>query len=510
MGEQGWKRISAVLKYVSVVVAALYLGAYVGIALLRIRYPYAIEWLEGLILDTISRSALGHKIFQEPSVDFVPHVYTPLYYYVSAQVSKVFGFTFLSARSVSFVSSLGCFGTIYMLVKKETHNSLCAFLSCCLFAATFKASSTWFDTAKPDSLFLFLVLLAVLLMRQKGSWIKVLSSGLLMALAYLCKQTALVISLPMMFYFVLCGWRRFLLFAGATLGGIALSQVGLDWYYDGWYSYYTWDMPNRMAIFFPKQFIKFWTYDLLQVLPVACIAAVCYALFFVKDRSTGKESDFFFCFIALGMVAGACSSRSYGSNANALLPAYAALSILCGIAADRVCTMSESMPAPLGSKMLSFVYVLWLMQFASLAYDPARFVPTNADLVAGQKIVRELAEIRGDTYIPDHSYLSVLAGKKGHVSGFALFLMTHYGTAPVSDELVRQVKGAIRHQRFAAIVTDGSLSVGEAELNEFYEREKPVFDNEEVFWPVSEFKMRPRWIYIPRSRSRHDPTSGNH
>ena len=49
------------------------------VGLSRIGYPYELEWMEGGSLQNVQRVVGGESIYVEPSIDFVPFLYTPLY-----------------------------------------------------------------------------------------------------------------------------------------------------------------------------------------------------------------------------------------------------------------------------------------------------------------------------------------------------------------------------------------------------------------------------------------------
>ncbi len=128
--------------------ALLFPAAYLGVAVLRLSYPFELEWLEGGCLDHVGRVLDGKKLYGPPSLEFVPFIYTPLYYYVAALVAGIVGFGFLPLRLVSFAASLGCLGCIYLVVRRETLDRFPAVLAACLFAATYRASGGWLDLAR--------------------------------------------------------------------------------------------------------------------------------------------------------------------------------------------------------------------------------------------------------------------------------------------------------------------------------------------------------------------------
>jgi hypothetical protein len=116
-------------------VAALYLAAYVGVGLARIGYPYELEWFEGTSVDLVRRILAGQSIYVRPSIDFIPHIYTPLYFHVSAELAKWTGVGFFPLRLVSFVSSIGCFALLFALARRESGSAACGLFAAGFFAA---------------------------------------------------------------------------------------------------------------------------------------------------------------------------------------------------------------------------------------------------------------------------------------------------------------------------------------------------------------------------------------
>ena len=135
MGKRLLRIFSTLLKYTALGGAIFYIVVYILIALTRMTYPYQLEWMEGGSVDHVRRILTGHQLYGKPSLSFTPYIYTPLYFYVSAMVTKVIGIGFVPLRFVSFVSSLGCFMMIFLFVKRETRCILCSLLSVGFFAA---------------------------------------------------------------------------------------------------------------------------------------------------------------------------------------------------------------------------------------------------------------------------------------------------------------------------------------------------------------------------------------
>ena len=101
---------------VSIGAAVIQFARFLFIALSRVAYPFSLEWMEGGSLVQVSRILNGKLIYVRPSFDFIPQIYPPLYFYVSALVSEILGNSFLPLRFVSILATLGTILLIFVFV----------------------------------------------------------------------------------------------------------------------------------------------------------------------------------------------------------------------------------------------------------------------------------------------------------------------------------------------------------------------------------------------------------
>src|SRR5262245_26784484 len=123
--------------WVAIALGVAYVVTYVAIALMRMGYPFELEWMEGSTLGHVDRLLHGQPLYPKPGIDFTPFIYPPLYFTVASWVAKLVGEGFPALRLVSFVASLGCFALIYAYVRAAGGGRGPALLAGCLFAATF-------------------------------------------------------------------------------------------------------------------------------------------------------------------------------------------------------------------------------------------------------------------------------------------------------------------------------------------------------------------------------------
>ena len=484
------------LRYLLLSVAICFLAIYLILAFLRIRYPFELEWMEGACVDHVVRILSGERLYVSPSLDFIPFMYTPLYFYLSAAVSSIIGVDFLPLRLVSFVSSLGSFFLIFLFVKKETGSGFWAMVSSSLFAAAFRISGAWFDIARADSLFLVLILAGLYLIRFKDSSRSYLLAGMLFSLSFLTKQTALIISLPIMLYCVLSDRRRSVYFIGTVVVIIVASTYILNYIHDGWYAYYVSELPRGKPIV-GSIFASFWTKDIILVLPVAFILSLFYVL--VQLRDPEKKSRLFYLLMPIAMLGGAWVTRlRLGSYDNVLMPAYAALSILFGLGAYEAFQRIRSGSTNKRRLMEVAAYAVCIIQFLTLAYNPQRQVPGQADVEAGHVLIATMSQIPGEVLMPYHSFLPTLAGKKSHAHHQAISDIMVGDDGPIKDKLYDEITQAIGEQRFAALIFDSPWFP--KLTDKYYEPERMLFDHADVFWTVTGMRTNPQIIYVPRTK----------
>jgi 4-amino-4-deoxy-L-arabinose transferase-like glycosyltransferase len=475
--------------------AILFIVVYLILAFLRMGYPFELEWIEGGSVDHVIRILSGQKLYVPPSLEFVPFIYTPLYFYLSAVLSKIVGIGFLPLRLLSFISSLGCFFIIFLMVKKETGSNFSGILASSLFAATFRISGAWFDIARADSLFLFFLLAGLYLIKFSDSAKSYIFAGVLVSLSFLTKQIALMISLPIMVFCVLSNIRRSVYFIGTTLAMVVLSTYIFNWLHDGWYSYYVFQVPKQHSGILESMFVKFWTKDIILPLSIASTMSIFYI--FTQFWSSNKKNCLFYTLMPLAMIGGAWLSRLHlGGYNNVLFPAYAALSILFGLGIHAAFQFIQSASENKRIFMEIFIYLVCILQFLGLTYDPRAQVPTQRDLEAGRSFINTMAQMPGDILVPYHGYLPTLAGKRSYAHDAAITDIIRAGDCPAKTKLIDQINQAITERRFNAIILDTHWF--QDLTDKHYTQERAVFTSPDVFWPVTGLRTRPQLVYVPK------------
>jgi 4-amino-4-deoxy-L-arabinose transferase-like glycosyltransferase len=501
--------LSLLLRYALGVSAVVFLFAYGYVVLQRVSYPFELEWMEGAMVDHVARILDSQPLYAAPSVSFIPFVYPPLFFYVSAAVANLVGLSFVPLRLVSIVSSLGCFVLIYFFVKREGSVSLPAFFAAALYAATYKLCDTYFDIGRADSLFLFLLLMSAYVLRSATTTAKLVISGILLSLAYFTKQSALVAALPLSAYSIwtIASWRRWI-FPVTIFTIVGSTSLLLNATTEGWFRYYVFDLPSQAplrAIGIPS----FWRRDILSPLPITFGCAILFLLYQLKER---RKEAYFYLALFLGLICCSWLPRMIvGGWVNNNMPAYAAIAILSGLFFHAALSYlrssgnDDAVVISVGKNRIqiqtrtaeTLLHMFLLFQIIGLAYNPLAQIPTNRDNEAGHKFIRMMRDVEGDIYIPSHGRYAAMAGKPAHVHDMGIEQIFTDRDTMERHTVEQKLVNAFATRKFSVIVFDGpALPFLDKVLKENYSFSQKVFESDSVFFLIAGAKIRPTDVYV--------------
>lgn len=480
--------IASLLKSSVIIIGTLFLVEYITIAFFRMRYPFELELLEGNMLVSVQRVITGLKIYVRPSMEFVPYYYPPLYFYFSAIFVKIFGLNFFSLRLVSFISSIVSVIIIYSLVKRETKSKFAGLISSCLFTASYGASGAWFDVARVDSLFLAFVLLAIYLMRFKNSLPSNILTGIFLSLAIFTKQTATIIILPILLFFLLVKRKKAFLIITTIIIIVSIGSLALNILYDGWYFFYVWKLPHNNPLIFVSITIDYWRNDIFGRFLFAFILGI----FYLISKFIGKEKliSTFYLSVLMGAIITSWFGRLYaGGGHNALLPIHAVIAIIFGIALTSIPEKFQFKSHQNTVNLIS-LYLIGLIQFIVLLYNPVKLIPTKRDKLKGKMFLETMAQLKGDIYINDHQYLNHLVGKKSFADRRAMLDVIREDPKGEGKRLKDDLLQTIKEREFSAIISDPeNLPIV---VNKYYEKQNAVYKT--IFWDSGNLN---EYLYIP-------------
>lgn len=480
-------------------IGAAYILVYLWMALAkRMPYPFELEWFEDQSVIHVQRILRGLPLYVPPSLNFIPTVYTPLYYYVSALSAQLMPLGYSPLRLVSLLSSIGLALLIFRIVRTRTGGSwFWGFLAASFMIASFRVTGAWLDVARVDSLFLFLALAAIMAFSSR---IPLLNSGLapaLMFLAFFTKQSGLVVSLPLAAWSLYHrrGPSRFL-FSGIFFGAVLLSTFVMNRLSDGWYSFHVFTVASGHGIdsIIP---VHFWSNDMFMHAGIACVFTAVYFLHGLRHRNQKEWS--LDAAILIGMVLVSYLSRLHvGGYTNCLLPAYAALAIYSAL--------GMSLLAEKGGReadlVKSGIHVAVLIQLLALFYWPGDQIPTPAAEAQGKRVITILKLLEGDVFMPNHPWYPAMAGKATFANTVTITDVQRSTNVPDSLKITLQnsILGAIAERRFTAIVLDGNgeFPSGAPQLEDNYTLVNNKL-SDETFNPLTGEATSPRLLYMVKS-----------
>ncbi len=531
--ERQSSRLTSILRVSALALCAFWAVCWLGIALIRLGYPFELEWNGGEMRDHCARLLAGQALYVAPGPGWFPYEYPPLYFWVSAGVSRLTGCDpYQGMRWVSILSTLGSAALVVVWVRRLVGDRrvglLWGALSAGLFLAAYRMTGAWFDIERLDMLFLFLSLLGIVWLGE--GLVASTLSALALTLAFFTKQQAVL--------FIVAGaaaltwrreWRQLLGFCAVALLACLLPALALNAATHGWFGYYCFKVPLANGIQ-PNLARLFLLSDLPLYAPM--IAIVVLALITslrnrapspiprslsqqaghedliqepqpgaisqetpqIGSLARGQQNGYrtgnavLVAMTAAGLLGSLLSRAHWGGDQNVLLAGYLFLGIAACVAAGRWEAWAPAVGAPL--------YALVLAQLFALVYRPDAQLPARAALQAGQRYAAAIRalEREGEVLCLDHGGFTSPAHFQ--IMGLLDVLKTEKRVPPT-------LVAALRAHRYAAIVTDelpkpDTLFYGEL-LRDYAPAERL---NLPTPWVVTGYLTpapdRPVWVLRPR------------
>lgn len=467
-------------------VALLPLAIYLWVALHRIGYPFELDWMEGGSVQLAARVSAGHSLYVAPTLAYVGWTYTPLYYLASAAVGAFTGVGFVALRLVSLLASVAAMAALYGIVRGETGERSAGLLAAGLFAATFRLSGAWMDTGRVDSLFVALTLAAI----AAGSRVRGVRGGLglgvLAFAAFFTKQSALFALGPALVVLALRRPRAGLPALGTLVALVGGSTLLLDALTGGWYRYYVVDELAHQA-WSHAAWVGFWRHDLLEHLWPVLLGALV-ALFL--GRRSRAETWLYYGAAAAGLLGCAWVSRLHsGGYANVLMPAYAALALVVGLAygwLPRTSVRARWAALP-----------IVLVQLALLAYPISAQIPTAADRAAGAALLARLRSLPGPVLLLRHPWYATETGRGSFAQEEAIGDVLRSSDPRGARSLRASLRDGLDADHIQAVILDGSFdrAVLEPGLSRDF-RLVPGSLTPQALYPLTDVRTAPRLLYL--------------
>ena len=502
------ERWATVLRASLGAVAAVAIGAYVVVALVRLRSPAELEWIEGGMVDQVRRALDGQPLYGPPTLQSVPFLYTPLFTLVGAGVSWAIGVGPEPLRAISIVSSLVAFWATARLVVVETRDRWAGLVAAGVLAASYVVCGAWFDVARVDSLMLALVVLGALRIRTATTDAAAVAGGALLVLAVLAKQDALLPAVAVQLWLVVVDRRRGAIAAGTTAVGLVATGLALQLSTAGWAWFYLVDVPRSHELV-SGSVLGFFTGDLRPYLWTAAAGAVVMASVrygWGRDRedrdlpgrrggrpepSTTVRWGFVAAYGASMVLCGWLGRIHSGGWDNVLMPAIAAIALLAGLVAASTRRLAPGLAA--------VCVALLLVQFWAIRWAPWDQVPSASDERAAVATVAALRELPGPVYLPAHPWWLVAAGREPGAQSAALADVLR-GPSDERRRLTRELDRAFEEQRFASVVVDSQrwMSYLPPSFEEHYRYDRDLLPDGRVARSTTGFRTGPAEVWVPR------------
>lgn len=478
--------------WVLITVSAASVIAYVLTVARRIGYPYELQFFEGSTVEVSARVTEGLALYGPPTTTFTPWPYPPLYFVVTGELAKLTGIGLPTLRAVSFAASLVSLSLLFLIVGRATGSRIAGVVAAGLFAGTYRVTGAWFDSARIDSLFVALLLGAIYVGLRARTWRGGGAVGLLFALAFLTKQNALVVAVPVVI--ALCIWRRSVGVAAAlVLVVMAVGSVLVgDAVTGGWYSpYVVGQLLGQSADW--AWLAKFWLVDLLLPFAILVLALGWWAWRHrVRPQRVTSATTGYLLAGVTGLFLAALAGRLHdGGYVNVAIPAHAAMAILAGLAV--ACVLRHPQTT---NRMILAIGVVVAAQLAVLAVWRSHVIPTTADRVAGDRFIADVGDLPAPVLIPSHPYYLRLAGLPTHASAIAIGDLLATRPGPSRDALAAQLPWSLDGVNSVLLDASSDTALFGPQLDRDFTLVTSSFIPEGEFRPVTDVSTAPRLLYV--------------
>jgi hypothetical protein len=497
--------VTRALRAVVVAGSVALFGLFAYVVAARFAIPIELEWMGGTVLDHVERVVQGKPIYTAPTVDWIPFLYTPLYYWVSGTLARVVPIL-VACRVVSIAATLATSALVWRLSRRLGATHLWAIAAVGCFYGAYSLTGYWYDLERADALCVAMILAGTSIAIESAGATGAVVAGLVLGLAFHAKQQALGVAFFVGVGLLLAGGlRRALAFAVGAVLGIAPLFAWLHVTTHGWFDYYCVKMGAAHGID-PSLFTLFFLVDLSNAFLLAASTFVVLAwlarnlLARVRGARADEDLVVFACALAGSFAAAASSRLHQGGFVNVLIVWSTFACIAFAVVATRVERLAGARGA--GALVGAGLALAVVCQLAHFAFDPGEATPSHhaefdANLLESR--VREL-EKSGEVLLTGRGHVT----SPRHFHVMALMDVMRGGLGIPDD-----VASALRARRYAAYVIDEwpeltlEVMMGRRSelfdlvLSNYYVAER--WDDRESDAIVGRH-VHPTWVLKPRAR----------
>lgn len=485
------RRITALAEIPLLVMTAYILFLLVQTYLGRVSHPFDLEWMEGGMLAHAQRVMDGQPLYVEPSSQFIPFIYPPLYHWVLGWSGKIFGLSYALGRSIALMGTLAAAAAAVVAVAGERRGWLLGVGAGALYLTGYDESGSFFDLVRADGLLMALLTWALVAGRHG----RVRTAGLLLTGAYLAKHNAAAFGLPMLLWL----WRHHdrqtaLRFAAWSVLPALTATAAVQLSGDGLFLTYLLGVPavhpfkfDRFALGTPEELFLF--------LPYLNGGALLVLLWWLlRDRQWSAGSTYWAACGGLAIVLSAVMRGHHGGYINVLMPGLWAVSLWGALA---VGWLRQRYPQPV---VVLLTAVLVASQLWMGRWEVEKWLPDAQAVQAGNNVISRLQDVQGEVFAPHSPWMLAMAGRPTTVHLIALWDIDHpYG--PLHDR-VERIKADMDAQRWSVVML-GARTMGGGEQDDYgfqanYQRDGSLPTG--AMKPVTGWPSRPRYLFVPTER----------
>ncbi len=399
-------------------VLALYaIAAYVWLALHRCVYPVEIDFIEGAMVDHVTRLAHGQALYVQPSLEYIPLAYMPLFSFASSLVMRLGGSGFFSLRIVSFASSLLLMATMAYVVWRETRRATFAAGAAGIYALAFGLTGACYDVGRPDSMMLMLSLMGLATLRFTRGSVGAIVAALLLTLGFFTKQHSVLFSFGALAWTFFRDRRRFPVFAASIVAGCLGGYVLVTAWLGDWFRVYTWSIPSGWSQVSPSRIEHYLGRGLFGALACSTVPALL-SLGLPEEPDEGGKMLWYWTGLA-GVGTGMLATLDVNAYLHVFTPTVVAFAVLAPVALDRMHRYFTAQPRVNALAGVTLVAVL-AGQFVPLFFGLHQHLPRHGAAEAHRVLLRRLRTFPNGAIVPYHSYYPREAGLKGNLQFIAL------------------------------------------------------------------------------------------
>jgi hypothetical protein len=435
--EGGDNRWAAQLRLAALALGGFWSATWIVLALIRLRYPFELEWCGGAMRDMAARAMHGEPMYVAPGGGWFPYEYPPLYLWLSGWGMRLIGtVSFAPMRLLSIASTIGSATLIGWWVRRLAGSRTWGLIAAGIFLASYRFTGAWYDVERLDMLFLFLSLAGICMLQRadetdSAPWAAAAAAAHL--LAFLTKQQAVLFVVGGIAALAVLKKGRLLAVYGFASVLLCLGSVAaLNRATDGWFGYYCFRVPmaNGIRLNLARTYLFA---DLPLFAPTIAIIMLTLA------RKRSEPSTLLWSMTAMGMLGSLLSRAHWGGDQNVLMTGYVFLGIAACALAGQLSAASPSARAPL--------FALVLAQLLVVTYRPAAQLPRTSGLAAGERysaLIHDL-EREGEVLSLDHGGFTT--SPHFHLMGLLDVMQTEKG-------LPTNLLDSIRSHRYSSVVMD--------------------------------------------------------